>query len=87
MFGGGTDSYPPLEIGGHNYGQPPPFFTLSPNVYQQTYVERKQPAVNSSEERKRGAAAKANAMHQDGGFLFQLSLTKQNNPKKANPSC
>ena len=157
MFGG-TDSYPPLEIGGHDYSPPPPFFTPPPNpyhpTYHSTYLPRKHPAVNSkldwlkfSEAKKRGAVAKANAisefkkrflnadmsrfevqvdfdanhkdtgevyfreskdsladllltdrkhwtqamkgalgMHQDGGFPFQLSLTKQNNPTKPIPA-
>ena len=96
MFGG-TDSYPSLEIRGHDYGAPPPVFTPPPNpyhpTYHSTYVKIKQPAV-SSEAKKRGAAAKARAkakkdalgMHQDGGFPFQLSLTKQNNPTKPFPA-
>ena len=47
-----------------------------------------QPAVNSSEAKKRSAAAKANAIseYQDGGFPFQLSPTKQNNPTKPIPA-
>ena len=157
MFSG-TDPYPPLQIEGHNYGSPPPFFTPPPNpyhpAYQSTYVPRKQPAVNSelnwlksSEAKHRGAAAKANAISEfkkrfpnadmsrfevqvnfnanhkasgevdfreskdsladpleidrkywaqgvkdalrvphDGGFPFQLSLTKQNNPTKPIPA-
>ena len=43
MFGG--------EIGGHDYGAPPPFFTPPPNpynpTYHSTYVPSKQPTVNS----------------------------------------
>ena len=65
MFGG--------EIGGCEYGAPPPFFTPPPNPYNpryhSTYDSSKQPAVNSernwlksSEAKQCGAAAKAHVI-------------------------
>ena len=79
MYGG--------EIGGREFGAPPPFFTPPLNPYNPTYVpsrevgSREDPLKNWSKPMK-----DALEKHQDGGFPFQLSLTTQTKPQMLIPA-